>query len=603
MGVFVIDPATSCMRIVDGRLTTHLSITDGYPTGAVQVDDPNDPSGKKWVTKKLLEYRLVRAERLLDGAQRRSATVLTFQRERDGDVSIEFDNGDFAEPKSFYKKMQGEGLYVGRQQAAKFMDSFMTEFLQQMQRARSASQIAGRCGWTEDFTGFVLGQQLYRGTGTENIRAAGAVDEMEGYHSAGDYNRWRRAFDIALSGGVDRQCVLALSIAGPLMAFTGVDGAMMNVYSPESGVGKSTLGDAALSIWGSPKVLGKNFRDTNNATFKLAAVTGNMPMVIDEFTNIEGKALSDYIYTITQGRERHRLDASAKVHTSAARWCLAAICTSNNSVHEKLQDFRRDAEAEAARVFELRLHPLPIDPNTIGQIKLDLQALRSDYGFLGPELVKLFMSKPSDFWRQQVMARVSKWDRLAANGASDRFRSVVCALIEIGAALGKAMGYAFDTANVEQVLRSHWTKQVAEFEAERKGPKDFMTSYVTRHVAEFAVFGGVDGKSFLNPTALKRAMGELRGKTNGTAFKPDTIMVPLDYLRDYVREQNGNYRTLLEWISGGGAIRHGRLVFLAGTNMQITTQCAEFRYEAVAGNAASIGLATDGGAHVAAGTA
>lgn len=591
IGVFVINPATSDIKIIDGRLTTHLSITDGYPTGSVQIDDPQDPSGKRWVTKKLLDYRLLRAERLLDAVQRRSSVVLTFQRERDGERAIEFENSDFAEPKAFYKKMNGEGLYVTRKAAAEFMDRFMTEFLQQMQRSRAASQIAGRCGWTDDHSAFVLGQRIYRRDGTtETIRATGAISEIEGYHVNGDQTRWRRAFDIALGGGVDRQCVLALSIAGPLMVFTGVDGVMMNVYSPETGVGKSTLGDAALSVWGSPSVLGKNFRDTNNATFKLAAVTGNMPMVIDEFTNIEGKMLSDYIYTLTQGREKHRLSSDAKVHTNNQRWCLAAICTSNNSVHDKLQDFRRDAEAEAARVFELRLHPLHVDPAVVGQVKLDLQALRTDYGFLGPKLVELFMSQPADYWRQQVMARISRWDQHSAKGASDRFRSAVCALIEIGAALGKAMGFAFDTDKIEGVLRSHWTKQVTEFEAERKGPVDYIAGYVQRYIGEFLLFGGTDGAQVVNPgTPPKRIMGELRGKTAPPGgFKPETVMIPLDPLREHVREMNGSYRSVLEWAQKGGALRYGRLLFLRGSHAQMHVQALEVRYDAVLGNGALI---------------
>jgi hypothetical protein len=602
MGVFIIDPASSIIKVVDGRMTTHLSISDGYPTGATQVDDPNDPSGKKWVNKKLLDYRLLRIERLLDAAQRRSSVVITFQRERDGEAAVEFENADFAEPKSFYKKMQGEGLYCTRKQVAEFMDRFMTELLQQMQRARAAAQIAGRCGWTEDFTSFVLGQQLYRNDGAvENIRASGAVGEMEGYHSAGNYDRWRKAFDIALSGGVDRQCVLALSIAGPLMAFTGVDGVMMNVYSPESGVGKSTLGDAAISIWGSPKTLVKNFRDTNNATFKLAATNGNMPLVIDEFTNIEGKYLSDYIYTLTQGREKHRLGADAKFHAPAQRWCLAAICTSNNSVHEKLQDFRRDAEAEAARVFELRLRPLHIDPAQSGQIKLDLQALRTDYGFLGPELVKLFMAKPADYWRQQVMARIARWDQHHANGVSDRFRSATCALIEVGALLGKAMGYAFDTGAIGDVLRSHWTKQVVEFEAERKNPADFVRSYVMRHMTEFVMFGGADGKQVINIGSLpKRFMGEVRGKAVNGTFKPDTMMIPVGLLRSFIRDDNGSYRPVMEWMKAGGALRHGRLLYLDGTSMSMHVDAAEFRYDAVMGSGATVTLAAPGGANVAA---
>lgn len=583
IGVFVLDH-TTVVRVVDGRLTSRLSIADGYPVISMDVEDKANGGVMKRVNKQLLDNRILQVERMLDPTQKRSVCVLTFDRGRDGVVSIEFNNNDFAEPKSFYNKMNAEGVYCKRKDAADFLEKFMAEFLTQLQRARAASQIAGRCGWTEDMQAFVLGTQLFRNDGTvEHIRTALAQGgEMEGYHVAGNEDAWRRGFEIALSGGVDRQAVLALALAGPLMAFTGLDGVLLNAYSPESGIGKSTLCDAALSIWGSPNALRKDFRDTANATFKIASISGNMPMVIDEFTNVEGKALSDYVYTLTQGREKLRMTSDAKVHTSNARWCLVGIATSNNSVHEKLQAYRSDAVAEAARVFELRLHPLNLSMANVGQIKVDLMALRTSYGFLGPRLVQMFMAQTPDYWRQQVMARISKWDREASSSTGDRFRSATCALIEIGAALGKALGFAFDSEGIKAELAKHWTKQVAEFDAERKAPLDFINGYVLRHRGDFAVFGGTDGKQLVNANLPRRWMGEQRGKTVNGQNVATSVIIPLDPLREYVRDQNGNFKAVLEWMQQSPlTLRHGKLTFLGGTVHQMTTSAVELSIDAI----------------------
>lgn len=584
VGVFLIDQST-VVRIVDGRLTSRLLIADGYPTQVID-SEPDDQGVKKQYNRHMLDYRLLRVERMLDPVGKRSVVVLTFERGKDGMASIEFDNRDFAEPKSFFNKMNAEGLYCTRRAAADFVDKFMTEFLTQLQRARAASQISGRCGWTEDLTSFVLGTQIFRNDGTsEHIRTAIAPGEMEGYHSSGIEQKWRDAFNIALSGGIDRQCVLALSIAGPLMVFTGLDGILLHAYSPESGVGKSTLCDAALSVWGSPNVLRKDFRDTANATFKLASVTGNMPLVIDEFTNVEGKALSDFVYTVTQGREKHRLSSDAQLtKNTGQRWCLPAITTANNSTHEKLQRYRSDGTAEAARVFELRLHPLLGSPETQTNNKNHLNELKTSYGFLGPTLVQMFLSKPPAYWRDIVMARIAKWDRDSASSAGDRFRSATCALIEVGAALGAALGFAFDKAAITRVLTQTWEKQVTEFEAERKSPVDYLNGYVLENLGEFAMIGGINGDQILNPNTPRKFMGEIRGQTASGAYKPATVMIPLDHLREYVHGKNGNYKSVLEWLANTPIVtRIGKLTYLQHTPQQMSTQAVEFKHEDVIG--------------------
>lgn len=579
-GVFVMDH-TSKVKVVDGKISNTLAIVDGFPTQII-VDEPDADGQRKKIHRHMLDYRLVAVERMLDNAGERSVVVLTFERGLDGPVAVEFDNRDFAEPKLFYNKLNARGLYCSRRDGAEFVDKFMTAFLSSLQRARAASHIAGRCGWTDDLSEFILGAQIYKRDGTsENIRTSVAPGEMEGYHAAGDEAAWREAFNIALAGGTDRQCILALSMAGPLMVFTGLDGVLLNAYSPESGVGKSTLCDAALSVWGAPDVLRKDFRDTANATFKLAAVSGNMPMVIDEFTNVEGKALSDYVYTITQGREKHRLTSDAKLNSGTkSRWCLAAIATANNSVHEKLQQYRPDSTAEAARVFEMRLYPLQLDPNTMSNNKVKLGALRYSYGHMGPQLVRLFLSRTPDYWRKVIMERIAKWDREASQSAGDRFRSAACALIEVGAALGRALGFDFDCAGIEAELKRHWAKQVHEFEAERKRPSDFLNGYLLQHWGEFVTRGGVDGVQIQNQQMPRRIMGEVKGRTVNGKWVGESVVVPIQQLRDYVRAQNGNFKSLMEWLErdNPSVLRIGMFALMDKSTYCIRTHCAELAY-------------------------
>lgn len=577
VGIFRVIDATR-VEINDGALTGRIHMKHGRPMLEREITDAQGNKAKQAYP--MLDYRIVEVERLLDSVGQRSLTAFTFDRGLDKLVRVEFTNGELTDARSFHSAMIGNGLYISRKAATDLMEAFMPEFLSQLQRARAANKIAGRCGWTDDLSGFVLGTSMSTRNGVEHVRPGAIPEEMLAFHKMGDEATWRRAFDIVLSGGPDRQAVVALAMASPLMVFTGLDGVMLNAYSPESGIGKSTLGDAALSVWGSPDQLRKSARDTANATWRIAGVLGNMPMVIDEFTNIDGRALSDFVYTVTQGREKHRLTSDAKLQAGGAqRWCLATITTANTSVHDKLQAYRQDAVAEAARVFDMRLHPLDIDPAQLGHFKAQLKPLRSHYGFLGPQLVALFLSKPSSYWHDMLMAKITKWDKLVAHSASDRFRSACAALIEVGAALGAALGYRFDLPRIAEVVEQSWRKQLSEFEGERRRPIDFVLEYITDNSGEFVTVGGASGDALM-ANMPRRVRGEVRGRSIDGKFKPQTVMIPSALLREHIREKNGNYKAFQEWLQQqlytGLVTRVGRLTYLEGQTNQHTTSAIEF---------------------------
>lgn len=582
-GIFAITTGMAQITIVDGQLTNSLAIKDGYPCHIKILDNPVAGQPPIRTLVRIGEYRITGAERLLDTEGRQALTALIFDRAQDGHRRVEISHKELSDARGFNGLMQQNGVYFNATDSKVLQDKFMPQFLAQLQRLRSANTIASRCGWTSDFTHFILGTRIYGANSNEHIRPAGSPQEMEAYHTQGDRALWRQAFDLNILAGPERQAILALGMAGPLMAFAGVDGVLLNAYSPESGVGKSTLCDAVLSIWGSPDRLRKDYRDTAAATFHLASISGNIPMVIDEFTNVDGRELSNYVYTITQGRERHRLGSDAKLRDNVNRWCLPAIATSNNSVHDKLQSFRMDASAEAARVFEMRLRPLQVDPAHMGGQKRILQNLKTNYGFMGPELCELFMQKGEQYWRQKVTERISWWDAELAHDTGDRFRSVVAALIDIGAALGEAMGYGFNRVDVVACVRQHWEQQVREFEEARLHPQDFLTNYLTDHITKFVVLG-VDGLQ-QSPITTNDFVGEIRTyqKSNSTQGV-DAVRIPLAPLRKYITERNGNWKAITEWcqaemLKGGMCQQTGQMRFMSGTPRSMRAQGYQFSPE------------------------
>jgi hypothetical protein len=579
-GVFMLGP-TPEIRVIDGLLTAKLSIRDGVPHQLVPIK-VDDEVKDTWVP--IIPYKLTGVERLLEASGRQMIVNLTFDAFTDAARRVTLTNAILHDGKAFAQTMAGAGLSLNSVQSKQLQDKFMPEFLTQLQRLRAANTIAARCGWTDDHSGFVLGTRLFTGKGVEQIHAmhdSAAAAEMQGYHEQGDEARSTAAIALAMAGSPERQAVVALSIATPLMEFTGVDGVILNAWSPESGVGKSTLCNAALAVWGNPDKLRKDYRDTANATWKLASTIGNLPMVVDEFTNVDGKSLSDYVYTATQGREKHRLNSSAQLNAGSNRWRLAMITTANNSIHEKLLNYRSDATAEAARVFELRLSPLSMSPAALSDAKLKLMELREHFGHLGAKLVQLYLSRDVAYWTKAVNGRIAWWDQHVATGTSDRFRSACAALIELGAVIGQAMGLPFDVDAVKAVVQEQWRRQAREFEEVRRSPEDFVVSYMTEHLGDFAIIGGISGNDLLTQGS-RRYLGEIRGQTINGKFIRSVVNIPLDPLREYVIKQNGNFKSLQEWMKQdmdqNGIVQFlGRRTFMAGQVQAMRTPLVTFR--------------------------
>lgn len=571
-GVFMLGPG-SVIRVVDGLLTAKLSIRDGVPHRLVKIEVTDESGAGKSVDTwtPIIPYKIVEVERLLEASGRQMILNVTFDAFADSTRRVAFTNTTLHDGRVFAQTMAGAGLSLNSVQSKLLQDQFMPDFITQLQRLRAANTIAARCGWTEDHSGFVLGTRLFTAAGVEHIHAmrdSATAAEMEGYHEQGDEATSLAAIALAMADTPERQAVVALSIATPLMEFTGIDGVILNAWSPESGVGKSTLCNAALAVWGNPDKLRKDYRDTANATWKLASTIGNLPMIVDEFTNVDGRMLSDYVYTVTQGREKHRLNSSAQLNAGATRWRLAMITTANNSIHEKLLNYRSDATAEAARVFELRLSALSLSPTEMTEAKLKLMELREHFGHLGAKLIRLYLSRDTAYWTKAINTRIAWWDEHAATGTGDRFRSACAALIEIGAVIGKAMGLPFDIDAIKSTVLAQWKRQALDFEEVRRTPEDFVVSYITERLGDFAVIGGTSGNELLTP-GTRRYFGEIRGQTVNGKFVRSTVNIPLDHLREYVVKANGNWKAIQEWMkqdmeSNGVVVFVGRRTFMAG---------------------------------------
>lgn len=322
----------------------------------------------------------------------------------------------------------------------KVMLMYIESYLSKIQRAKKMSQLVCQMGWKDDGR-FVLGHNVILPSGiAEPVALAKSVPaSVEAFRTKGTLSEWVDA--TALFSRSDEMLPLAFAFCAgafgaPLMKFTGYPGAMVSMLG-SSGVGKTLVGTWIASTYGEPGKLIMLKDDTKNALIGRLGAYGNLPLYIDEITNIDPEELSELTYRITQGRDKARLNRNATERTINNHWQTIAVVSSNASVVDKLSGMKQDASPELNRVLEF----------TVPQANLlnrDLatgiyRAITENYGHAGVEYVKHLVVNQKEH-REKIDALVTLIDAKTGAKNEERYWSAIAGVTLYGAACAQKLG-------------------------------------------------------------------------------------------------------------------------------------------------------------------
>lgn len=276
----------------------------------------------------------------------------------DGEVICTIRSSLVNDPKLLINALADNHIKVVGVQEKKLMVAYLEAYAAKLQRSRRMSLLLCQMGWKKirnDDHIFVLGKKIFRSDGTiEDASLAKNVPKAaEAYHSAGSLATWTMATEVLDKPGMEpfAFALLAGGFGAPLMKFTGFDGAMVSLVGG-SGAGKTLIMRWIQSVWGHHNDLMMLKDDTKNALVSRLGVYGNLPLTVDEVTNITGLELSELVYRVTQGRDKARLTKNSEERKLLNRWNTLAVTSSNASLVDKLAEAKHDVSAEINRVFE-----------------------------------------------------------------------------------------------------------------------------------------------------------------------------------------------------------------------------------------------------------
>jgi Domain of unknown function (DUF927) len=428
-------------------------------------------------------------------------------------------------------------------------------------------------GWKNDDTAFLYGLDLYTANGVERVSGNNELqtrcrEDWVGPCKRGSLDGWKNAVNALFVAGCEPQsiCLLA-SFAAPLMCLVTREegGAVLHLYTFESGAGKTTGLNGAASVWGRKEGLGITNEDTQVAKALTMAALGNLPIVHDELSVRDPQAIRTSVMEFSNGRSRMRGTRTGEIKHTAAAWQTITISASNTSLTDAL--LSRDAvDAPAARVIEL---PFKIPDNLKSQYgdKLN-RALRANSGWAGDAYLRWLV--PNVGWAKETMEQLSEelWAETKWPRAARFWIRTIAGILVAGKIVEDLQLVDFSVERLRDWMLKNVSWESISSTVEDDWVLGALNRFIREHIVNCLVMPGpfVAGNFSSKSRPEFMPKGELVMRSEISTSK---LYIAKPALRKWTIEERVNFREMLRKLQERKIITeaHHRLTLSAGTEL------------------------------------
>lgn len=343
-----------------------------------------------------------------------------------------------------------ELLPTNNKDASMHMTAYLRDSLEKLKREAEELNTYTNFGWKHDYQAFLIGDRLYHKDGSvRKVLVGGYAKDMaaafptptgkvEGYSDALN-------FLYARPGSEPMQYAIASGFGSALtpLGDSMYKGLLMAITGEDTAKGKTTVCWAALYAFGDADRMSLKTEDnaTVNARYARMGAYRNVPLLIDELTNIDGEEFSKLAYTVSLGQERERLTTGRGSGTRFAEtqsWALSPFVTANKDLHGVLAMRQSNTQAEAVRMIQIKIDRYVLPAMTMSEVEAAKKQMEINKGCAGEAFVSHIVAN-----LDSVLKKMGQWGRRLEGDISDvkyRFyRShAICSLtaIEITNELG-----------------------------------------------------------------------------------------------------------------------------------------------------------------------
>lgn len=453
-------------------------------------------------------------------------------------------------------KELGEQGIVAISGQKKHMEAYVTTWFNSLRKRTEEVNVFYQYGWQKDWS-FILGQYQYMPNGdVRRVRLSGNAaipTYIEAFEPQGTAEEWVELVDRVYNyeGQEQYQFTLGIGFGAPLIRlFENYGGLIVNGYSPNKGLGKSTAGKLALGIYGDPKVLVRTKQQTTTKAFNAhCGVMNSLPVMLDEATNVEPKALSEIAYTFSQGTPGQGLNPDGSMRTTLHSWSTIMIANANRSLINVVGAGKANADAEMGRILEYEI--VRVSKLTKEEADDVLARSESIYGEVGRQYISYLVTN-----REQVLELLRKaqkvLDKRIGASVSDRFHSIGVAAVVVGLTIAKRLGLInFDLTSLTDwiVMR---TRTLQDRIQDNLPPMSSVFGLMVSELAAGVIVTSIEGDSRANGKAAI-VLTHPRGAVTGRLIQESgTLYLQQGLIRQWCAKNQADYGAMWAEVVNNG---------------------------------------------------
>lgn len=479
--------------------------------------------------------------------------------------------------RDFPTAVADQGIVLLSRRQTELFQLMLRAYMDSLRKVRSLSNLYSSMGWKEDFTQFVIGDsvihrdedgQVIEERSTLAASTSKASPDM--YPVKGTLAAWKSGTSVLERAGMPwHMFALNVGLSAPLYAFTGLKGLTVSLYGPTGG-GKTLAQYWVQSIYGDPDRLHFSAKFTQNSLFSRLGMYNNLPMTIDEATMLKDTEIGDFLYWVSQGRDKARLNRAAEERDQKT-WAAPVLVSTNKSLATKLHSSGLDSDAQMARLLEINIpaHKLFGKDSTAGAAIYS--HLMNNYGHAGRALItklvelgevgvrKLIEDGRKRFYATYDVKFAGEeryWEQavVLADTAGHLAHSLGLIAYDYSVATKWALSELGAIRTVAAEVRLDWT--------------DLLGEYLNEHAdATVTVMQTSVGKPIADTTRLPR--GDVRARIHlwrkdaQSEFTRGTLLVDRSHFRRWLSSKGADYKSFTEEARAADATPKSKKGYLA----------------------------------------
>ena len=320
-----------------------------------------------------------------------------------------------------------EILSTNQKDASMHLTAYLKDSLEKLKAEAEEMNTLTEFGWHDNMQTFLIGDRLYHKDGSiRKVLLGGFAREYQSFFPApsGSIDGYSKGLNYLYNrtGMEPMQYVVGSSFGSLLTPLCDQDykGLIMALIGGKTAKGKTTVCWASLYAFGNAdKMTTKTEKGaTENARYAQMGAFKNIPLLIDELTNISKDDFSRLAYAVAAGSEKARLYNSASNGTKAkngGEWQMNPLVTANTDLHGLLASQKGNTEAEAVRLIQINIDTYKVPKiESISEVQSAKKQMQLNMGVAGDAYIRYIVANLDD-----VIARMQKWGRRIESAVSD----------------------------------------------------------------------------------------------------------------------------------------------------------------------------------------